>query len=187
MVLAAGAISCFGLHTQSGGEVSRAPLVLAAVALGHPQPTYPLLASEGGLPTRVVVAAAGIDASVSEVGVVLENERAVWQTAWRSVGHHMDSARPGQPGNMVLTGHVSVADRGNLAVFKSLDKVRTGDYIEVQSGDRVYRYVVRRVLVVDSSEVRLLRSENSATVTLITCTTDLKRRLVVVGTLDEGA
>ena len=137
----------------------------------------------GGLPTRVVVAKAGIDALISEVGVVQEGGRAVWETAWRSVGHHIDSSMPGQPGNMVLTGHVSVADRGNLAVFSRLDSVQPGDVVEVFSGDQVYRYAVSKVSVVASSAINLLRSTESSTVTLITCTRDLKSRLVVVATL----
>lgn len=137
----------------------------------------------GGLPTRVVVAKVGIDASISEVGVLQDAGRATWETAWRSVGHHIDSSMPGQPGNMVLTGHVSVADRGNLAVFSRLDSVQPGDVVDVFSGDQVYRYAVSKVSVVAPSAVNLLRSTESSTVTLITCTRDLKSRLAVVATL----
>lgn len=155
-----------------------------AVAPSEPGPRGPHGGLErGGLPTRVVVPAAGIDAAVSEVGVEARDGGAVWQTAWRAAGHHLNSARPGQPGNMVLTGHVSVADRQNLAVFARLDAVRPGDVVEVFSGDRPYRYAVSRVFVVEPSAVHLLRSEPAASVTLITCTADLKKRLVVVGTL----
>ena len=189
MVAAAGAVSWFGIRENSDAHIPAVPIVISAAAPAPDAapPTYPLLANEGGLPTRVIVPVAGIDTSISEVGTVDQEGQRRWQTAWRAAGHHMDSARPGQPGNMVLTGHVSVADRGNIAVFKSLDKVRTGDVIEVQSGERVYRNIVGRVMVVEASNVGLLRSDHSATVTLITCTNDLKRRLVVVGTLEEIA
>jgi sortase A len=139
--------------------------------------------SLGGLPTRIVVPAANVDVPVQEVGVTFENGKAVWETAWRAAGHHLDSAMPGQPGNVVITGHVSVADRSNLAVFSALDRVAEGDLVEVHSGDQVYRYAVNKVLTVPPSAVKLLRSDSTATVTLVTCTRDLKNRLVVIGTL----
>jgi LPXTG-site transpeptidase (sortase) family protein len=86
---------------------------------------------------------------------------------------------------MVISGHVSVADRANLAVFKHLDRVTEGDVVKVYSGDDLYRYTVLKVLVVAPDETRLLRSTAGSTVTLITCTKDLKDRLVVIGTLTE--
>ncbi len=138
---------------------------------------------QGGLPTRLVVSRAGIDAGVAEVGVITEDGVPVWETAWRAAGHHIDSARPGQPGNMVITGHVSVADKRNVAVFRSLDKVAPGDVVEVYSGDEVFRYRVNTIAVVPASAVGILRSDHVATVTLITCTKDLKSRLIVQGTL----
>jgi len=130
-----------------------------------------------------VIPAANIDATVQEVGVTLRDGKPAWETAWRAAGHHLDSALPGQLGNMVITGHVSVADRGNLAVFSQLDEVATGDVVEVYSGDDRFLYTVNKVLVVPPSAVKLLRSDSTATVTLVTCTKDLKNRLVVVGTL----
>ena len=139
--------------------------------------------SMGGLPTRIVVPAAGVDVAVSEVGVSVENGKAAYETAWRAAGHHLDSALPGQLGNMVITGHVSVADSRNLAVFSRLDDVKAGDIVQVYSGDTAFRYQVSKVMVVPPSAVKLLRSDSTATVTLVTCTKDLKHRLVVVGTL----
>ncbi|HMO53053.1 MAG TPA: sortase [Tepidiformaceae bacterium] len=139
--------------------------------------------STGGLPTRIVVPSADVDAAIVEVGVVIDGGEARWETAWHAAGHHMDSALPGQPGNMVISGHVSVANRANLAVFKHLDRVAEGDVIEVYSGHDIYRYAVSKMFVVPPDQTRLLRSTAGSTVTLITCTKDLKDRLVVVGTL----
>jgi sortase A len=139
--------------------------------------------SSGGLPTRVVVNQAGIDAPITEVGIITSAGRPFWETAWHAVGHNLDSSLPGQPGNMVLTGHVSVADRNNAAYFAKLDSVSPGDEVDVYSGDQVFRYRISNVSVVDPSNVRVLRSGAGSTVTLITCTKDLKHRLVVVGTL----
>lgn len=183
-VLAAGAIAWFGMAPGSPtGASGDAPIVTSP---GDERPTRTAAiagVSKGGLPTRIVVPSAGVDAAVSEVGVTLRDGKAVWETAWRSAGHHIDSAMPGQPGNMVITGHVSVADSSNLAVFAELDRVEEGDIVEVYSGDQLYRYSVSKIVTVPPSAVKLLRSDMTATVTLITCTPDLKQRLVVIGTL----
>lgn len=186
-VVAAGAIAWFGMANTG----SSTPPVESVTLAGNPRDqgaagavAYPSI-SRGGLPSRIVIPAAHVDAPVTEVGVVVEDGVPRWETAWRAAGHHIDSALPGQPGNMVITGHVSVADRRNLAVFASLDAVAPGDAIEVYSGASRYSYIVRDVLVVDPDAVHVLRSDSAATVTLITCTRDLEHRLVVVGVLAD--
>ena len=182
-VAAAGLIAWFGMAGTTPPAHPPAEIVTIAKADG-PDPVVRRVSS-GGLPTRIVVPSASVDAPIDEVGVTVIEGRASWETAWKAAGHHIDSALPGQPGNMVITGHVSVADRNNLAVFKQLDRVSEGDTVEVYSGDQVYRYAVSKVMVVPPSAVKLLRSNSGSTVTLITCTRDLKNRLVVVGTLQS--
>lgn len=183
LALGAGAFAWYGL--APGGETdNRAPQPITAAADARPPRGQAVAGiSMGGLPTRIVVPAAGVDTAVMEVGVALDGGRAVYETAWRSAGHHLDSALPGQAGNMVITGHVSVADGGNLAVFSRLQSVKPGDVVEVYSGDQLYRYEVQNVMVVPPTAVKLLRSDSTAQVTLVTCTADLKDRLIVVGTL----
>ncbi len=184
MVLAAGAIAWFGGAPEGRSTPAAAPTVTMP---GQPRDggttTVYRSVSQGGLPTRIVVPAAGIDAPVVEVGVVVEEGEARWETAWHAAGHHLDSALPGQAGNVVISGHVSVADPRHAAVFSTLDRVREGDVIEVYAGARVYRYVVERIEVVDPAATEVLRSDARATVTLITCTRDLRHRLVVTGSL----
>ena len=182
MVAAAGALAWFGTRPSDAAmeQVPQPAIVVQAETTTAGVP----LASQGGLPTRLIIPTASIDTTISEVGIVVEDGKPVWQTAWRSAGHHINSARPGQPGNLVLSGHVSVSDRNNLAVFASLDAVQQGDIVEVHSGEKTYRYRVQTVSVVAPSAVNLLKSGPASTITLITCTQDLKRRLVVVGTLE---
>ena len=142
----------------------------------------------GGLPTRVVVSSAGIDAAIDEVGVFATDSGPQWETAWGAAGHHIDSALPGEPGNVVLTGHVSVADSANVAVFAGLRDVEVGDVVEVFAGEARHRYEVTSVRVVDPALVAVLESDHQSRVTLITCTSDLEQRLIVTGSLirDEG-
>ena len=184
-VLGAGALAWYGTRPSetplTATPAARTTETLAAEA--PPKGTAGPRLADGSLPTRIVVATAGIDAAVSEVGVVREGSSVAWETAWRSAGHHLDSARPGQPGNMVITGHVSVADRNNLAVFRTLDGVKQGDRVEVHAGDAVYTYEVEKVAVVAPSAINILRSDHASRVTLITCTRDLKNRVVVTGRL----
>ena len=185
LVVVAGGVAWFGMsQTGSAVPAPHAAAIVETVAAVADQPSpEPQQKLEGSLPTRLVIQRAGVDAAISEVGVVKEGGALVWEVAWRAVGHHMDSARPGQPGNMVLTGHVSVADRRNLAAFAGLNRVAAGDIVEVYSGESVYKYSVSRVTVVAPASVKILRSDHTSTVTLITCTTDLKNRLVVTATL----
>ncbi len=189
LVGAAGAFAWFGMsggvpQLPRGGTDAEQVTLPAPVPVVEEETVYGTV-STGGLPTRIVVPGAGVDASIVEVGVVLREGEAVWETAWHAAGHHMDSALPGQPGNMVISGHVSVANRNNLAVFRDLNSVVEGDVVEVYSGDDLYRYTVSRVFTVSPAEVGLLRSTAGSTVTLITCTKDLKHRLVVIGTLTD--
>ncbi len=179
----AGCVAWFGQTTRATDErTNLATITLPAEAL--PGDTRAGLATvQGALPTRLVAVAAGIDAPITEVGVVLDNGKPVWETAWRSVGHHIDSSRPGQPGNMVLTGHVSVSDARNLAAFRTLDRLQAGDLVEIYAGDDLYRYRITTVAVVPPDDIRVLRADHRARLTLITCTKDLRNRLVVVGVL----
>lgn len=187
MVAGAGALAWYATDGEADGSIptagetaTMAPVLAEESGLAWDAATY------GALPTRVIVPAAGIDAAVSEVGVTVTKGKPVWETAWRSAGHHLDSARPGQPGNMVIAGHVSVADDGNEAVFRRLNRIKPGDIVEVYSGDSVYGYRVGDIRVVEPSAVDVLRSGPRSIVTLITCTEDLENRLVVVGELIPG-
>ena len=187
-VVGAAAIAWFGGVAQGQRSATGAPVTIAAAEVPPESAsarTYATI-SQGGLPTRIVISSAGIDAPVAEVGVVMEEGRAVWETAWQAAGHHIDSAMPGQPGNVVITGHVSVADRRNLAAFATLDRVADGDIVQVYSGDAIYSYAVERVAIVPPDAVQLLRSDSRAIITLITCTPDLKNRLVVIARLSES-
>lgn len=183
-VLAAGAIAWFG--TQSGTQVpptSESITLAAGASPADVEDVTPAQRRAGSLPTRLVAQAAGIDTSISEVGVVREAGRATWETAWRAAGHHINSARPGQPGNMIISGHVSVADANNVAVFANLDQLKVGDVIEVYSGNEVFQYAIQSKSTVLPTALQVLKSNSQSRVTLITCTLDLKQRLVVVGTL----
>jgi LPXTG-site transpeptidase (sortase) family protein len=186
MVLGAGAVAWFGSAPRAAEGGPRREAATLGVLAPRAEPGLIRSVSTGGLPTRVVIPAAGIDAPVVGVTIIVENGVARWGTADEEAGHHIDSAMPGQPGNMVISGHVSLADPGLRAVFATLDRVREGDIIEVYAGAMGYRYVVESIEVVDPDAIEVLRSDSRAIVTLITCTPDLEHRLVVRGRLIGG-
>ena len=187
LVAGAGLLAWYGLApddaTGPGAPLEVRTIAPAASTDGEAPASGSAPLARGLLPGRIVVPSANIDTAVTEVGVLMENGRPVWETAWKSAGHHIDSARPGQPGNMVISGHVSVADRANDAVFRTLNTVKPGDVVEVQAGETTYRYQVDRVAVMPPTALNILRSDHVARITLITCTADLKQRLVVTGRL----
>lgn len=187
MIAAAGGIAWFGLNGPSETEppaFQETATLSAAQRAPEASPEAVAAATgQSGLPTRVVVPSAGIDAPIQGVGVVDREGEAIWQTAWRAVGHHINSALPGNPGNVVLTGHVSVSSTADTPYFANLDAVAAGDVVEVYSGTKLHRYVVEAVLEVPPDAVRILKSDHRARVTLITCTPDLQRRVVVIGSL----
>lgn len=185
LVIAAGIIAW---HASGAAAVDRPDPAMTTTLAAVSEPTQggqsaaPMPA--GALPTRLVVPSAGIDVPIREVGAFRTDAGAlVWETAWDAAGHHMDSARPGQPGNVVISGHVSVADPSDTAVFATLDRVTEGDVIEVYAGESIFRYVVTDILVVPPDEVQVLGSDYRALITLVTCTADLNNRLVVRGEL----
>ncbi len=182
-VAAAGAIAWYGYHPSQPAGAEGPDHGQAVTLAAQDTPPVPAVRSATGLPTRVRIESAGIDASIAEVGVVEEADGPQWQTAWRSAGHHIDSSQPGNPGNVVLTGHVSVANPANLAVFANLDLVSVGDIVDVYSGDILHQYRVEDVEVVSPDNVNVLGNDHRSLVTLITCTHDLQNRLVVVGEL----
>jgi LPXTG-site transpeptidase (sortase) family protein len=164
------------------GPVEAGATVTLAGAVDEP-PTSLDSDANSGLPTWVRVEAANIDTRVEEVGVVRKHGAAWWETAWKAAGHHINSSLPGNPGNVILTGHVSVANAANVPVFANLESVQVGDIVEVYSGSQVFRYEVTDKREVEADELNVLDADHRSLVTLITCTRDLERRLVVVGQL----
>jgi LPXTG-site transpeptidase (sortase) family protein len=95
------------------------------------------------------------------------------------VGWYRTSARPGQPGNSVMSGHVDWGHKP--AVFWSLRNLRKGDQIKVTGSDKVvHKYVVewnqsfpRNTAPVE----RLVGPSADSILTLITCDGAYDQRL----------
>ncbi|MDT0277749.1 class F sortase [Blastococcus goldschmidtiae] len=127
---------------EAGGSTTRAarfPRLSAAVAAAaHDR------AAGDGLPVRVRVPAAGVDAAVTGSG--LETTGALTVPADPAVaGWYAAGPAPGRPGPAVLAGHVDWT--GRPAVFAGLDRLVPGDEIAVDRADGTsVRFAVDRVV-----------------------------------------
>ena len=89
-----------------------------------------------GVPKRIRIATAGIDANVELVG--LERDGSVGTPKnYDNTGWYEPGPRPGEPGNAVMLGHVDSAALKRGAVFWNLRLVKPGDDITVVSDDGI--------------------------------------------------
>jgi sortase A len=136
-----------------------------------PRPKMPL-------PTHIAIPAIKVDSDIVEVGIsptTVDGQPAmIWDVAPYAVGHNFSSASPGEGENVVLTGH----DDWEGEVFKNLYKLKKGDDIEVQAGDRQISYHVDDILLLPEVGQPLeKRVQNAAFIgttgderlTLVTC------------------
>lgn len=170
----------------AGGDPARVtPTAQAPAPDASPQPIFAAGedARAGGAATRVRIATAGIDATVRAVGITFRNGQLEYAVPQLDAGQYVGSADPGNPGNLVIGGHVS--NRGARAVFARLPEVSVGDVVEVFSGQQIYRYQVQELRVVAPEATAVMAQTHDARLTLITCFPDrnYQDRLVVIGKL----
>ncbi len=143
------------------------------------QPTEPAQPQHGpAIPTRLVIKSINLDTPVVKAswrkvmyeGYVFDQFKAPKNAA----GWHPNSALLGEVGNTVLNGHNNIDGE----VFRYLDKVAIGDYIQVYSEDQVFTYVVTNNMKFleagESSKVRMqnaswIGESNDERLTLVTC------------------
>ncbi len=131
-------------------------------------------------PNRLIIPSIGVDIKVIELGTHYnEQGELVWDTAPFAAGHHIGTANPGEPGNVVMSGHISSIHEG--AVFKRLPDIKVGDGVVVVTNDRDYVYQVFDKKVVEPTQVEVMNSTSQEILTIITCVPDgvYSHRLIV--------
>lgn len=127
-------------------------------------------------PTRIVLPSIGVDSPITPVGWTIKTQGrkqvTEWEVAVNAVGFHRDSAAPGEPSNMVMSGHNNTKGE----VFRNLNRVRVGDSITVYAGDREFRYVVSEKVLLD--EVGASAQQRARNAEWIAPTTDERLTLV---------
>lgn len=142
-----------------------------------------------GVATRLVVPKLGLDAPV----VVSPIKNQTWQVdhLGQAVGHLEGTAAPGSNSNMVLAGHVTLAE-GVYGPFAGLGQLSPGDEMIVYQGNKTFTYIVDGYDIVDRTAIEVTYPTNTGLLTLITCskwnndTGRYEQRLVVRGHLAGG-
>ncbi|GEM_PF-2887433 len=129
-------------------------------------------------PTHLTIPAIKVNSEVIDVGVSpieIEGQQAyIWDVAPYAVGHHFSSANPGEGENVVLSGH----DDWQGEVFKNLYKLKKGDEVDVQAGDRLIKYHVDEILLLPEvgqplekriENAKFIGTTGDERLTLITC------------------
>lgn len=183
------------------------PAATATTAQAEPSATVKSTAEAGepvaepplqGEPNRLVIPKIDLDTPIVDVGweVVERGEQrsTEWQTADNAAGRHVNSALPGEQGNVVLSGHHNT--KGEVFRRISQQELAVGDmiYLYDAQGKR-WSYQVSEVtdplLEVGATEAqrlanaRYIQPTSDARVTLVTCWPywTNTHRIVVVGEL----
>lgn len=156
-----------------------APPTATPLPTNTPTPT-PTPTPVRGRPVRIVAPSIGLDASVIEVGWHVESiegtQLAVWDVADYAAGWHKTSARPGDGGNIVISGHHNIQGE----VFRYVIDLQPGADVVLYAEDREepYVYKVEEVLLLPEKGQPLeVRRQNASyieptddeRVTLVTC------------------
>ena len=110
-----------------------------------------------GQATRIQIPAINVDA------VIVEGD--TWEQLKKGVGHHLDTANPGERGNLVLSAHNDIFGE----YFRYLDQLKVGDEVIVYSGNQRFRYVISQSRFVTPTQVDVMLPSRDPMVTLISC------------------
>ncbi len=131
-------------------------------------------AADGLPPERLAIPSIGLDAPIVPVGWRITRQGSVWEVPDDAVGWHRTSARLGEPGNLVLSGHHNIKGM----VFRRLKDVQVGDALTIYAGDVAYAYVVtERMILREAGQTVAQRLANARwigpfddeRVTMVTC------------------
>ena len=116
----------------------------------------------------VTVEVPSLGINIPIVGVPLKD--GAWDVSWlgNQAGWLAGTAFPSWSGNSVLTGHV-YGSNGLPGPFVNLNGLKYGDKIVVHAYGQKYTYEVRTNAVVDPNDASVLKHEEKAWITLVTC------------------
>jgi LPXTG-site transpeptidase (sortase) family protein len=106
------------------------------------------------------------------------------------VAHLAGTSYPGEPGNAVLAGHITVPGAG-WGPFQELETLQPGDRIFIERGGTEFVYVVSENKVVEPEAVDVAYPTPDTRLTLITCTgwdaifQTYSQRIVIVALLSQ--
>jgi len=150
------------------------------------------------VPERIVIDSIGLDTPVDDLGWSAAIDPAGrifnnWNVTAYTAGWHVNSDRLGEEGNVVLSGHNNILG----AVFRDLDKLKSGDIATLWSGDIRYDYEITDVFIVPERDATAEQRRQNATfisdfqdnrLTLVTCwpRNGNSHRVIVIGHFVDG-
>lgn len=84
------------------------------------------------------------------------------KTLAKGVGHHPETAFPGQGDRIFIAGH-------NDTTFSKISELEPGDEVELYLADGSYRYVMRSSEIVDDEDTRVLAATGTESLVISTC------------------
>jgi sortase A len=155
---------------EESGDV---PAHLRDLVEGQSPPVIPIPTPGPEAPTHIVIPAIGVDA------LIVEGDS--WEQLKLGVGHHLNTADPGERGNMVLSAHNDIYGE----IFRRLSDLELGDEVIIYAGEQPYRYIIRAKQIVEPTEVSVLLPTTRPVATLISCYPYMvdTHRIVVVAEL----
>ncbi len=167
----AAGMAALGLTGCSVPAAATAPAVAQAVA-AQPDAALPVAPLQGArgpaldkpvVPDRLQIPAINVDIPVVELGWHAATTRdgqifSEWDVAEYAAGWHRNSAKLGEPGNMVMSGHNNILG----AVFRELDQLKKGNELILYAGARQAFYAVEQVVILpEKSASPEQRKENA--------------------------
>ncbi len=141
-------------------------------------------------PIRILVPSIGVDSGVTQLAILDQGNRRVYETPKNSVGHIPESANPGEAGSSWFFGHLDSPIKQEGAVFHALPKIpdllHQGEkvYVIIDNGAQQFLYLVTSTQVVHQEELKLYNT-GQANIHLVACVPSLvyDHRLIVTGQL----
>ncbi len=115
---------------------------------------------------RIIAPTAGINAEVIESYLSGQS----WDVSDLGIyaGHLQGTSWVDRPGNVVLAGHVEMAD-GRTGVFANIDELAVGDPIILRQDGVEHVYNVTEMRTVEPNDLSVLYPTSTNRLTLITC------------------
>jgi sortase A len=154
-------------------EPGSIPTHLRGMVEGEAPPPVTIPTPGPEAPTRIVIPAIDVDA------LIVEGD--TWEQLKLGVGHHINTANPGERGNVVLSAHNDIYGE----IFRRLDDLELGDEVIVYADEQPYRYIVTAKQIVEPTHVSVLAAATKPIATLISCYPYMvdTHRIVVVAEL----
>lgn len=129
-------------------------------------------------PVRIVAPAIDLDAPVVPMSWELVDAKGTMVSRWivpsDAAGWHVNSAMPGQPENVVLSGHHNIEGK----VFRYVVDLEPGDTVTLLAGERAYEYTITEKYILKEAGMPLkvrqknaqwIRPTGDERLTLVTC------------------